>query len=69
MTKQTINGELILDNKGEYLGTYKYHACQMYTDGSYVLNVYGNIATSLKLQVKKHVEDLHSVVVTTITGG
>ena len=67
--KSEIRGEVVLDKDGANYGTYKYNACQMYIDDSYVLNVYGGASSSIKQQVKQHVEDLHGVVVTTITRG
>lgn len=67
--KQTIKGLVILDNNADYFGEYNYSACQMYTDNSYVLNVYGGASMAIKQLVKQHVEDLHDIVVTTVTRG
>lgn len=66
--KDSIYGEVILDNNGDFNGVYTYSAHCMYLDGSYILNIFG-ASNWVKQVVRDHVEELHNVVVTTITRG
>lgn len=69
---EKITGKVVLAH-GELL---EYEAIQVFTEGSYVLNVRGDfpitdrtsLVIDLKERVSEHVTDLHDIKISAITG-
>ncbi len=65
LSNKRILGEVILDSHN--LQT-TYAAVPMFTDGIYVLTIYGRVDPLSRELVRIHVEELHGIVVTCVSG-